>query len=358
LFNNATPLADLGGLTQFQYLSTHWIYTDHTQLVTGSAGLSYKWNGTTFSTDMIYGSGLRNGDANIDALGPYAQFNVGLKRDFDMPDGQPVTVRFDVVNVFDTIYQIRNGTGIGVFSPQYGPRRGYFIGISKKICADPSAADCRNTAPNSGRDYAGGFKWPTAPVSDRYDWSGFYLGLNAGGAFGTTTSTVAAGGGSASVNEPGFSGGAQVGANYQTGPMVWGFEADYDASTQDQSLPSGALSGVSQMPWLATLRGRVGMAFDRTLIYGTAGGAAGELKSIFTIPAGTTSTTVTYGTWTAGAGIEYGITDNLSARVEYLYLDKNNIATGVIGSPATTITSRLQDNLVRAGLNYRFPITR
>jgi outer membrane immunogenic protein len=140
--------------------------------------------------------------------------------------------------------------------------------------------------------------------------------------------------------------------------MVWGFEADYDASTQDQSLPSGALSGVSQMPWLATLRGRVGMAFDRTLIYGTAGGAAGELKSIFTIPAGTTSTTVTYGTWTAGAGIEYGITDNLSARVEYLYLDKNNIATGVIGSPATTITSRLQDNLVRAGLNYRFPITR
>jgi outer membrane immunogenic protein len=98
------------------------------------------------------------------------------------------------------------------------------------------------------------------------------------------------------------------------------------------------------------------MAFDRTLIYATAGGAAGELKSIFTIPAGTTSTTVTYGTWTAGAGIEYGITDNLSARVEYLFLDKNNIATGVIGSPATTITSQLQDNLVRAGLNYRFPV--
>ena len=99
---------------------------------------------------MIYGSGLRNGDANIDALAPYAQFNVGLKRDFAMPDGQPVTVRFDVVNIFDTIYQIRNGTGIGVFSPQYGPRRGYFIGIKKKICADPSASDCRNTAQMTG----------------------------------------------------------------------------------------------------------------------------------------------------------------------------------------------------------------
>jgi outer membrane immunogenic protein len=65
---------------------------------------------------------------------------------------------------------------------------------------------------------------------------------------------------------------------------------------------------------------------------------------------------VTYGTWIAGAGIEYGITDNLSARIEYLYLDKGNIATGVIASPATTITSHLQDNMVRAGLNYRFAV--
>ena len=353
LFDNTTPLADLGGLTRFQYLSTHWIYTDHNQYVTGSAGLSYRWNGTTFSTDMIYGSGLRTGDANIDALAPYAQFNVGLARDFAMPDGQPVTVRFDVVNVFDTIYQIRNGTGIGVFAPQYGPRRGYFIGIKKKICADPS--DCRNIARDDRRDYASGFKWPTTPVSDRYNWSGFYIGLNAGGAFGVNTVTASAGGGSASVKEPGFLGGAQVGANYQTGPMVWGFETDYDASTQNKSLPAGVLTGsTSQTPWIATLRGRVGMAFDRTLVYGTAGGAAGELRSIVNIPAGTTTTTVTYGSWIAGAGIEYGITDNLSARVEYLYLDKGHISTGVIGPPATTITSRVQDNLVRAGLNYRF----
>jgi opacity protein-like surface antigen len=357
LFDNATSLADLGGLTEFQYLSTHWIYTDHNQYVTGSAGLSYKWNGTTFSTDMIYGSGLRTGDANIDALAPYAQFNVGLARDFAMPDGQPVTVRFDVVNVFDTIYQIRNGSGIGVFASQYGPRRGFFLGIKKKICADPSASDCRNIARDDRRE--GGFKWPTslAPVAGRYNWSGFYLGLNAGGALGINTVTESSGGGSASVKEPGFLGGAQVGANYQTGPVVWGFEADYDASTQNKSLPAGVLTGsTSQTPWFATLRGRVGMAFDRTLIYGTAGGAAGELRSIAAIPAGTTNTTVTYGTWTAGAGVEYGLTDNLSARVEYLYLDKNHIETGLIGPPAMTLTSHLQDNLVRAGLNYRFPV--
>jgi outer membrane receptor protein involved in Fe transport len=83
---------------------------------------------------MIYGSGLRTGDANIGTESPYAQFNVGLSHQFAMPDDKPLTVRFDVVNLFDTIYQIRNGgSGIGVFASQYGPRRGYYIGISKKI---------------------------------------------------------------------------------------------------------------------------------------------------------------------------------------------------------------------------------
>src|SRR5262249_26373857 len=111
------------------------------------------------SSHMIYGSGLRNGDANIDAQPPYAQFNVGVARDFDMPDRQPVTVRFDVGTVFDTIYQIRNGTGIGVFAPQFGPRRGYYIGIKKKICADPNSADCRKIA----GDNSSGFNWPAPP---------------------------------------------------------------------------------------------------------------------------------------------------------------------------------------------------
>jgi hypothetical protein len=133
LFDNVTPQPALGGLTELQYIDTHWIYTDHNQFVTGSAGASYLWNGTRYSADMIYGSGLRTGDANIDSESPYAQVNVGASHEFAMPDSKPVTVRFDVVNLFDTIYQIRSGSGIGVFAPQYGPRRGYFVGVSKKI---------------------------------------------------------------------------------------------------------------------------------------------------------------------------------------------------------------------------------
>ncbi len=133
LFDNTVPLADLGGQTLQQYVDSHWIYTDHDQLVTGSAGVSYLWSGTRYSADLIYGSGLRTGDANIGSESPYAQVNVGASHEFAMPDGKPLTVRFDVVNLFDTIYQIRSGTGIGVFAPQYGPRRGYFVGVSKKI---------------------------------------------------------------------------------------------------------------------------------------------------------------------------------------------------------------------------------
>jgi outer membrane receptor protein involved in Fe transport len=148
LFDNATPLADLGGQTELQYIATHWIYTDHTQIVTGSAGAAYQFCGrpgglneswldslcgTKVSADMIYGSGLRTGDANIGTEAPYAQFNTGLAHEFAMPDGKPLTVRFDIVNLFDTVYQIRSGSGIGVFAPQYGPRRGFYVGISKKI---------------------------------------------------------------------------------------------------------------------------------------------------------------------------------------------------------------------------------
>jgi hypothetical protein len=148
LFDNTTPQVDLGGLTQLQYLDTHWIFTDHNQFVSGSAGASYQfcgraltpgeawWNticGTTLTSSMIYGSGLRTGDANISSERPYEQFNVGIKRDFWMPDDKPLTLRFDVVNIADEIYQIRNGTGIGVFASQFGPRRGYYFGISKKL---------------------------------------------------------------------------------------------------------------------------------------------------------------------------------------------------------------------------------
>jgi outer membrane receptor protein involved in Fe transport len=133
LIDNATPLADLGGLTRFQYIATHYIFTDHTQIWTGSAGISYLWWGTQLSADMIFGSGLRNGDANTTHLPFYTQVNAGVSHEFKGLTAMPFTLRFDVVNVFDNIYQLRDGSGLGVFAPQFGPRRGYFAGWSQKL---------------------------------------------------------------------------------------------------------------------------------------------------------------------------------------------------------------------------------
>ncbi|HEY4406860.1 MAG TPA: TonB-dependent receptor [Xanthobacteraceae bacterium] len=133
LFDNTTPLATLGGLTEFQYIQSHYIFTDHTQLWTASAGISYLWMGTLFSADMIYGSGFRSGDANIDHLPAYTQVNAGISHEFAGWNMKPLTLRFDVVNVFDTVYQIRDGSGIGVFASQFGPRRGFFAGVSQKL---------------------------------------------------------------------------------------------------------------------------------------------------------------------------------------------------------------------------------
>jgi hypothetical protein len=82
---------------------------------------------------MIYGSGFRSGDANIDHLPAYTQVNAGISHEFAGWNMKPLTLRFDVVKVFDTVYQIRDGSGIGVFASQFGPRRGFFAGVSQKL---------------------------------------------------------------------------------------------------------------------------------------------------------------------------------------------------------------------------------
>ncbi|WP_407178107.1 TonB-dependent receptor [Bradyrhizobium sp. STM 3562] len=125
----------LFGADELAYIATHYIYTDHSQWISGSAGASYKWDdGTRVSVDLLYGSGLRSGFANTDSVPWYSQVNLGISHEFKwLNDMKPTTLRFDVVNLFDTSYVIRDGSGIGVFAPQYGPRRGFFFGISQKL---------------------------------------------------------------------------------------------------------------------------------------------------------------------------------------------------------------------------------
>jgi hypothetical protein len=127
------------------YIASNWINTDHEQDTTGSARVAYRWDktsswwdGTIASATMIYGSGVRAADLNMDHQPQYWQVNLGLSHEFAPAPGwslndKPLTVRFDVVNLFDAVYEIRSGTGIGVFAAQYAPRRGLYVGISQKL---------------------------------------------------------------------------------------------------------------------------------------------------------------------------------------------------------------------------------
>ena len=119
---------------EYAFISKNYIFADDVQLITASAGLSYRIDKTLLTADLIYGSGLRAGFANLDHVPAYTQVNLGIAHDFVLGDPtRPLTARFDVVNPFDTIYQLRDGSGIGVFAPQYGPRRGFYVGLSQKL---------------------------------------------------------------------------------------------------------------------------------------------------------------------------------------------------------------------------------
>jgi len=125
------------------YVATHYIDLDHEQKFTGSGGVSYLWRDTRVSLDFLFGSGLRvalvlpdgNAIPNGAHLPYYWRFNLGTSHVFHLTRAGTLMARFDVINVFDRIYRIRNGTGVVVGAPQYGPRRGLFCGLSKSLGA-------------------------------------------------------------------------------------------------------------------------------------------------------------------------------------------------------------------------------
>jgi outer membrane receptor protein involved in Fe transport len=116
---------------ELEYISNNWVHLDHDQTVAASAGVSYKLGEAVLSADALYGSGLRRGFANSEHLPSYTQVNLGLTHPAVIPVIGRLDLRLAVVNLFDRSYELRDGTGIGVGAPQFGPRREYFAGISK-----------------------------------------------------------------------------------------------------------------------------------------------------------------------------------------------------------------------------------
>ncbi len=130
--------------TAYNYVKNHWIYLDHDQTVTGSFGTSYLWKesdrtSTRVYMDALYGSGLRtDGDGNIPGSNPpeaipngstvpaYYSINCGVEQSFKLENKQMLKARFDIVNLTDNSYVLRNGQGVGVNATQYGARIGFF----------------------------------------------------------------------------------------------------------------------------------------------------------------------------------------------------------------------------------------
>jgi outer membrane receptor protein involved in Fe transport len=120
------------------YVKNNWIYLDHDQTVTGSFGASYLWKRTRGSSrvyvDALYGSGLRTDSTTPDGstipnggtVPAYYTVGVGFEEAFKLRDKQVVKARLDIVNVTDKIYELRNGSGVGVNAAQYGMRMGIF----------------------------------------------------------------------------------------------------------------------------------------------------------------------------------------------------------------------------------------
>ena len=180
---------------------------------------------------------------------------------------------------------------------------------------------------------------PRAPYTvnqplNAYSWAGPYLGGNLGYAWGSVDNNP--------TKPSGFVGGVQGGYNWQQGsPWVFGIEGDIQATGADDTFAPWKFSN----PWFGTVRGRVGYAFNNVMFYGTGGLAFGELRAETFGP----SESHTNAGWTAGVGAEMGFAPNLSAKIEYLYVDLANSNFVVTGA-----SNGYRFGLIRAGVNYHF----
>ena len=198
---------------------------------------------------------------------------------------------------------------------------------------------------------------PYLPVIPIYNWSGFYLGLNGGGAFGNSNWTDPFDAPTGNFTVSGALVGGTVGFNYQIGSWVLGVEGDGDWANLSGTTFNTSCIGIgctTQSNWLATARGRAGYAWDRVLFYGTGGAAFANVQAA---AGGLPFFSSTQAGWTAGVGVEYAIWPNWTAKVEYLFVDLANASCpvgncGATGGVNTTVS--LNENIVRGGINFKF----
>jgi outer membrane immunogenic protein len=182
---------------------------------------------------------------------------------------------------------------------------------------------------------------PPEPVAIPFSWTGFYLGAHGGWNWADTDPD----GGLDIGSTEGFVVGGQLGYNWQWDSILFGIEGDGSFVDSEEEFPGADV----EQNFLASIRGRVGFALDRFLIYGTGGAAFTGLDMDFALGG---DDEATYFGWVAGGGIEYAITDNVSFGVEYLHYDFGEEV--FTDGPGTDFDIGLTNDVVRGRLNIKF----
>jgi outer membrane immunogenic protein len=191
------------------------------------------------------------------------------------------------------------------------------------------------------------YKAPPAAYAPVYNWTGFYIGVNGGGGFGTSRwDTIG------SFDISGGLVGGTIGYNYQVGQAVLGIEGDIDWANINGNKTSACAAGCNTSDsWLSTVRGRIGYAADRFLPYVTGGAAFGDIQA--SVPGFAGSNTTNAG-WTLGGGLEFAVAPRWTVKGEYLYVDLGKFNCGLGCGPIAANNVTFRTNIVRAGVNYRF----
>jgi outer membrane immunogenic protein len=187
-----------------------------------------------------------------------------------------------------------------------------------------------------------------APVyAPYYNWTGLYVGINGGGAFGSSSWDS-----TGSFDVSGGMIGGTVGYNWQFGTWVVGLEGDIDWANIKGTTRTGCLTGCStENTWLGTARGRLGYSFDRWMPYITGGAAFGDVQASHPGFTGMTNTQVG---WTVGAGVEFAIASNWTAKVEYLHYDLGSFNCGMNCNGFVNDNVKFSADAIRGGVNFRF----
>ena len=199
------------------------------------------------------------------------------------------------------------------------------------------------------------------PVEDVvFGWGGFYAGAQVGYSFGSADHTFNNLAPSDDSDPRGVLGGLHVGYNVQDQSIVYGIEADLNFSNADGSYANftGATSaGEVDMNWTGSVRGQLGVTNDRLLGFVTAGVAFGD----FDLGGGPAPLPTFSGYserrtgWTVGAGVEYAISESMTARLEYRYTDFGQASGALVpGFPAINMGVDLTSHAVMAGVSFRF----